>query len=79
MSNYYFGSITPVTPSDTDDITLFRYIQAGVSGSIVIESDKGVQATISSALIDKMSIVPIGRGSKVLATGTTATDIYVWS
>jgi len=77
MSNE-FGQIRQVTPSD-EPLEPFKYIQAGGSGTIIIETagPNSTQTTISAALIDKLAIVPVGVHSKV--TGGTATDIYVWS
>jgi hypothetical protein len=70
------GPIRKVTPSDTP-LEPFKYIQAGVSGTVIIETTDGVQTTVTSALLDKVAIVPVGVHNKV--TGGTATDIYVWS
>lgn len=80
MSHNDLGAPRQITPSDSTVIDPpFRYIQAGVSGSIVVTSSNSVDVTLSSALMDKVAIVPTGAANKVLATGTTATNIYVWS
>lgn len=73
-----FGQIRPVTKSNAE-LEPFKYIQAGGSGTIIIETagPNSTQTTISAALIDKLAIVPVGVHNKV--TGGTATDIYVWS
>ena len=80
MSHNDLGAPRQITPSDSVIIDPpFRYIQAGVSGAITVTSSNGIDVTLSSALIDKVAIVPTGEANKVLATGTGATDIYVWS
>lgn len=78
MSRNITGQIRSVTPNDSTTIDKFNYIQAGVNGDIVVQRDDGATVTISAALLSKMAIVPVGIFNKVLATGTTATDIYVW-
>jgi hypothetical protein len=73
------GYIRKVTPSDsTVFYPAFSHIQVGVSGTVTIENAAGESTLLSAEILDKMSIVPTGAGSKVMATGTTATDIYVW-
>ena len=72
------GQIQKVTPSDDLDLSLFRYLQVGVSGNVAIEAENGTTTVLTSSLIDRMGIVPVGIAKKVLSTGTTATDIYVW-
>lgn len=73
------GAIRKVTASDTSGVSPFRYIQAGVSGTISLKTDSGAIVQISSALLDKMAVVPVGVSVQVMASGTTASDIYVWS
>jgi hypothetical protein len=72
------GNIIKVIPSDTAVLMPFSYLQVGVSGDVAIEAINGTQTIISAELTDRMGIVPVGVHSKVLSTGTTATDIYVW-
>jgi hypothetical protein len=72
------GQIRKVTPSDSGTIDPFKYIQVGVSGTVTVKASNGTETTITSALLDKVAIVPVGVSVQVLATGTTATDIYVW-
>jgi len=73
------GQIRKVTPSDTGTIAPFKYIQVGVSGTVTVKAQGGTETTITSGLIDKIAIVPVGVSVQILDTGTTATDIYVWS
>ena len=78
MSSRNFGNIRLVTPSDTQKIKSFNYLQVGGSGDVVVKFKEGATVTIKSSLLDRMAIVPIGEMDQVLSTGTTATDIYVW-
>ena len=71
-----FGQIRKVTPS-ANPIDAFKYIQVGVSGTVIIETSGGTVTTITSAILDKIAVLPVGVHTKV--TGGTATDIYVWS
>lgn len=72
------GNIRKVTPSDTAVIEPFKYIQVGTTGDVALKSTNGSTVVITSGLLDRMAIVPTGVYEQVLATGTTATDIYVW-
>ena len=73
------GYIRKVTPSDSvSSFPAFSHIQVGVSGTVTIENAAGESVLLSAQILDKMSIVPVGAATKVMATGTTATDIYVW-
>tara|TARA_R110001606_G_scaffold166453_3_gene310935 strand:- start:5728 stop:5964 length:237 start_codon:yes stop_codon:yes gene_type:complete len=78
MANSALGSIRKVTPSDTVELKDFNYIQAGVSGTVAVQFEGGDVVNLSQEIIDKMALLPIGTMNRVLATGTTATDIYVW-
>jgi hypothetical protein len=78
MSANITGPIRTVTPADDSKIPKFSYIQAGVSGDIVIKYQEGETCTITSNLLDRMGVVPVGHADEVLSTGTTATEIYVW-
>ena len=73
------GYIRKITPSDyTEYLPAFTHIQVGVSGTVTVENAAGESTLLSAEILDKMSIVPVGAATKVMATGTTATDIYVW-
>jgi hypothetical protein len=73
------GYIRKITPSDTEVINPpFTHIQVGVSGDATIQNAASESTLLTSAILDKMSIVPVGVATKVMATGTAATDIYVW-
>ena len=73
------GSIRQATPSDSTVIyPAFSHIQVGTSGTVTIENAAGESTLLSAGILDRMSLVPVGAGTKVMATGTTATDIYVW-
>ena len=73
------GYIRKAVPSDsTEYFPAFTHIQVGVSGTVTIENAAGESTLLSAEILDKMSIVPVGTATKVMATGTTATDIYVW-
>jgi hypothetical protein len=73
------GFIRKITPSDTTVINPpFTHIQVGVSGDVTIENAAGESTLLSSEIIDKMTMVPVGACTKVMATGTAATDVYVW-
>lgn len=65
----------PVAPSDADDLpTMIRAVTIGGAGTIAWVSQSGV-ASVTAAL-------PAGtyaiRAARILATGTTATDITGW-
>ena len=75
------GFVRKVTPSDSTEYatTPFTHVQVGVSGTVTVLSADGVTTTLlSSAILDKVGIVPVGPSIKVMATGTTANDIYIW-
>ena len=79
MAQNELAPIQKITPEDGKKLRRdFNYIQCGVSGDIAVKLEGGDPVIISSALLDKMSIVPVGTMDEVLATGTTASDIYVW-
>lgn len=78
MAANHLAQIRKVTPSDTAKIPDFNFIQCGGSGDIAVAMENGTEVVISSSLLDKMSIVPVGTMNRVNATNTTATDIYVW-
>lgn len=78
MSASNFGQIYKAIPTDGEKIQQFNYMQVGVSGDVAIKFKSGAVVTISSGLLDRMSIVPVGAFDEVLSTGTTASDIYVW-
>ena len=72
------NTIKKVTPSDADKLKDFSFIQCGTSGDVAVQYESGDIVVITAALVDKMALVPVGRMNRVLATGTTAADIYVW-
>jgi hypothetical protein len=79
MAANHLAQIRKITPSDTAILTKeFNYIQCGGSGDIAVAMGDETPVVISSSLTDKMSIVPVGTINRVMATDTTATDIYVW-
>lgn len=78
MASSNLGNIKAVTPDDSTVLPEFNYIQCSVSGDITIVTKEGDSVLILAALLDRMAIVPVGAGSKVMATGTTATGIYAW-
>lgn len=73
MANFeVFRECGSVTPSDSTEI-VFTALYVGVTGDLVIQNLAGDNVTFAN--------VPVGffpvRGSKVLLTGTTASNI-VW-
>jgi hypothetical protein len=79
MAQNHLANIKKITPSDTaKTIEEFNYIKCGGSGDIAVQLEEGSVVIITAALLDKMSIVPVGTMNRVLVTGTTATDIYAW-
>jgi len=75
------GFVRAITPSDSTEYatTPFTHVQVGVSGTVtVLSADGQTQTLLSSAILDKVGIVPVGPSIKVMATGTTATDVYIW-
>jgi len=78
MAQNHLANLKVITPSDTAKIQEFNYIQCGGSGDIAVQMEEGESVVIKASLLDKMSIVPVGTMNRVLATGTTATDIYAW-
>lgn len=79
MAANHLANLKQITPSDTKKTKEeFGYIQCGGSGNIAVQMESGEPVIITAALLDKMSIVPVGTMNKVMATGTTATDIYAW-
>ena len=62
-----------VTPSDEDEFSFFtRAIYVGGAGDLAVLTMGG--QTVTFAAIPVGSLLPV-RAKKVLATGTTATDI----
>ena len=60
-----------ITPNDSTDVPIMhRAIYVGVEGDVVIQDQSGTQVTFKSV----QGVLPI-RPKRVLATGTTATDI----
>lgn len=78
MATNHLANLKKVTPSDTVKIPEFNYIQCGGSGDIAVKYKSGEVVVITAALLDKMSVVPVGTMDQVMATSTTATDIYAW-
>jgi hypothetical protein len=79
MAQNHLANLKKVVPSDTKATAEeFSYIQCGVSGDIAVKMKSGAVVVISAALLDKMSMVPVGTMDHVMVTGTTATDIYAW-
>ena len=73
------GAPRIITPSDTEEVSAFQYLQVGVSGDVAVQTANGKTTIIKGELLDRLSLCPVGTNTRVLATGTTATDIYVWS
>ena len=64
-----------VIPSDTTDIAVRpRALRIGGAGMIVLRDRKGIDV---SYVVQAGEILPV-RALRVLATGTTATDIVGW-
>lgn len=64
-----------VTPSDSDELNPpTRTLIVGGSGDLAVEFVTGGQVTIPASVVGAMPELPIAV-RKVLATGTTATDI----
>jgi hypothetical protein len=78
MAANHLANIKVVTPSDTAKIPEFNYIKAGVSGDIAVQMEEGGVVIIKASILDQMPLFPVGTMNRVLATGTTATDIYAW-
>ena len=78
MANSNLGEINEVTPSDNEVIKEFNYIQVGVSGTVAVRFKDGQVKSLSAEIFARMGLVPVGVMDKVLSTGTTATNIYVW-
>ncbi len=78
MSARNFGQIRSVTPADDVKIKEFNYLQVGTSGTVAIKYQGGEVFNITGNLLDRVDILPIGLADEILATGTTATDVYVW-
>ena len=78
MATNNLGEINQVTPTDGKKINEFNYVQVGVTGTVAVRFKGGPIKSISSNLLDRMALVPVGVMDEVLNTGTTATDIYVW-
>jgi len=79
MAQNHLANIKPITPSDTAKTKEeFNYIQCGGSGDIAVKYKDGPVVLIKASLLDKMSMVPVGTMDQVMATNTTATDIYAW-
>lgn len=68
-------SATAITPNDSTTFPPTRGVYAGVSGDLAVQmSDGGSNVTLvglAAGVIHPLSVV------KILATGTTATDIIV--
>jgi hypothetical protein len=63
-----------ITPSDTTDLTQFtRFLYVGGTGDVTVNM-AGTGATILFKAIPVGTVLPI-RVSRVLATGTTATNL----
>ncbi len=69
-----FSTITPVTPSDADDLTNVGILYVGGAGNISLDLANGVNVTING--IAAGTILPV-RVKRVRATSTTATNISV--
>jgi hypothetical protein len=78
MAEKNFGQIFAATPSDTATLKEFNYIQVGITGTVSVSYKGGAATTITAGLLDRIGLVPVGLADKVLSTGTTATEIFVW-
>ena len=78
MATSNLGEIRKVTPSDIQSIAEFNYLQVGIAGTVSVQFKNGDVKLLTQELINRMALVPVGVMDRVLATGTTATDIYVW-
>ena len=66
---------TAVTPSDTVDLTVrARSLWVGVGGDVAVRDQRGVDAIYKAG---DGSLIPF-RAVRVLATGTTATNIVAF-
>ena len=78
MSMNHLANVKVVTPTDGKKIPEFNYIKAGEAGNIAVKFKSGSVVIISAAVLAQMPMFPVGTMDEVLATGTTATDIYAW-
>lgn len=62
-----------VTPSDSTDLGPVRGLYVGVTGNVAIMA-KGNDAAVTWVGVPAGSVLPV-RAQRVMATGTTATDI----
>lgn len=66
------GSQTEVTPSDSTTLATYRSLYVGTGGNVTILNKTG--QTVLFTNVGPGSILPV-LGTKVLATGTTASNI----
>lgn len=70
LSPFVAANAAPVTPSDTQDIT-FMALYVGGTGNVAVITANGQTVTFNA--------VPVGffpvAGTRVMATGTTATNL----
>jgi UDP-N-acetyl-D-mannosaminuronate dehydrogenase len=78
MAQNHLANIKVVTPTDDKKIPEFNYIKAGGAGTISVRMKAGDVVLISAEVLAQMPLFPVGTMDEVLATGTTATDIYAW-
>ncbi len=78
MAQNELAPLQKITPEDGKKIKEFNFIQCGVPGDIAVKMQGGGVVVISEEILDKMPLFPVGTMDEVLATGTTATDIYAW-
>ena len=71
------SDVVPVTPSDADDLTVpGRSLVVEVSGDVHVTTLAGTERTIPAALLPDGQVFSL-RVTRVWATGTTATGIWV--
>jgi hypothetical protein len=78
MAANELAPIQKIAPSDTKELRDFNYIQSGGAGDIAVAMKSGETVIITEAILAKMPLFPVGTMNKVMAAGTTATDIYAW-
>ena len=70
------NSFKAITPSDTVDLDYRTAgIYCGASGDVVLMGDDGIQATFTVAT---GVILPVYNIKRVMATGTTATNLVAF-
>ena len=78
MQSTVTGQIKRAVPADGTKVDTFNYIQASGAGTITVRRLDGTTVLITAAILAKLDIIPVGLMDEILATGTTATDIYYW-